>query len=291
MRDFHALRVIFTHCGNMLDRMKFAICNEIFKGWKIEDVFRYAADLGYQGVEIAPFTLANSVTDILAGERRRIRSAAAAAGIEIVGLHWLLAKPEGLHVNHPDDGIRRRTAKYLCELVDFCADLGGWVMVFGSPKQREVLPGVSRAQAREWLLETLRDPIARAEQLSVTICLEPLGPAETNFINTAAEALEIVKAIPSPHFKILLDVKAMCSESKPIPQIIRESWPNFAHFHANDMNFKGPGFGEVNFGPIAAALKEVPYAGFVSVEVFNFDEGCEVIASKSLETLQQAFGS
>src|SRR5258707_4132708 len=130
--------------------MKFAICNEIFKGWKIEDVFQYAAELGYQGVEIAPYTLADSVTDIPAEERRRIRSAAAAAGIEIVGLHWLLAKPEGLHVNHPDDGIRRRTAKYLCELVDFCADLGGGVKVFRLPQQRAMLASGSRAQARAW---------------------------------------------------------------------------------------------------------------------------------------------
>jgi sugar phosphate isomerase/epimerase len=107
----------------MLQRMKFAICNEIFKGWKIEDVFGYAGRLGYHGVEIAPFTLADSVTDIPAVERQRIRESAAAAGIEIVGLHWLLVKPEGLYINHPDSGIRQRTAKYLCELVDFCGDL------------------------------------------------------------------------------------------------------------------------------------------------------------------------
>ncbi len=270
--------------------MKFAICNEIFKGWKLEDVFGYAARLGYRGVEIAPFTLADSVTDIPAVERRRIREAAAATGIEIVGLHWLLVKPEGLHIAHPDSGIRRRTAKYLCDLVDFCGDLGGRVMVFGSPKQRNVMPGVSPNQARDWALGTLREPAARAGQRGVIICLEPLGPAETNFIVTAAEALAFVQEMPSPHFKILLDVKAMCSESKTIPQIIRESWPNFAHFHANDKNLKGPGFGEVDFGPIMGALKEVGYGGFVSVEVFNFDEGAETIAAKSLETLRQASG-
>jgi sugar phosphate isomerase/epimerase len=95
--------------------------------------------------------------------------------------------------------------------------------------------------------------------------------------------------VPSPRFKIILDVKAMCSESKPIPQIIRESWPHFAHFHANDRNMKGPGFGDVDFKPIAAALKEVGYQGFVSVEVFNFDEGAEAIATRSLEYLKRVF--
>ncbi len=269
--------------------MKFAICNEIFQGWNIQDTLAYAAKAGYAGVEIAPFTLANSVTDISAGERRRLRETAARQGIEIAGIHWVLVKPEGLYINHPDSTLRRRTAQYFGDLVNFCADLGGKIMVVGSPKQRNILPGISPAQARDWAAATFRSAVAQAEQREVTICFEPLAPAETNFINTAAEALQFVQQVPSPRFKVILDVKAMCAESKPIPQIIREAWPHFAHFHANDRNLKGPGFGAVDFKPIAAALKEIGYQGFVSVEVFNFDDGAEAIAARSLAYLQQAF--
>ena len=269
--------------------MKFAICNEIFKDWKLDDVFVYAARLGYDGVEIAPFTLANAVTEISAGERKRIREAAAKSRVVIAGIHWVLVKPEGLYMNHPDQAVRERTAAYFCELVDFCADVGGSRMVVGSPKQRNLMPGVSREQAKEWTLETFRGAVARAEERQVTICLEPLAPTETNFINTAAEAIEFVHRLPSTRFKIILDVKAMSSESKPIPQVISESWPHFAHFHANDPNLKGPGFGKVDFKPIAAALKETGYDGFVSVEVFNFEEGAETIASRSLEYLRESF--
>jgi hypothetical protein len=57
----------------------------------------------------------------------------------------------------------------------------------------------------------------------VTLCLEPLSPAETNFINTAEEALRFVEPFHSPRFQIILDVKAMCAETKPIPQLIAES--------------------------------------------------------------------
>jgi len=269
--------------------MNFSICNEIFRDWKIEDVFAFAAKLGYGGVEIAPFTLANSVTEVSPAERHRIREAAARNKIEIAGIHWVLVKPEGLYINHPESSIRVRTARYFCDLVDFCADLGGKVMVVGSPKQRNVMSGVSPEQATEWAVETFRSAVAQAEQREVMICFEPLAPAETNFINTARDAIEFVRRLPSPNFQIILDVKAMCSESKSIPQIICESWPHFAHFHANDKNLKGPGFGEVDFKPIGAALKEVGYSGFVSVEVFNFDEGAEVIATKSLEYLRSAF--
>jgi len=269
--------------------MKFAICNEIYQGWKIEDTLAHAAKVGYAGLEIAPFTLANSVNDIPAAERRRIRDLAARNNIAIVGLHWLLVKPEGLYLNHTDAAIRDRTAKYFCDLVDCCADFGGTIMVVGSPKQRNILPGVTREQAWDWTATTFRDPVKRAEDRGVTICFEPLAPAETNFINTAAEAIEFTMPFNSPAFKIIIDVKAMSSESKPIPQIIRESWPHFAHFHANDKNLKGPGFGDVDFKPIAAALKEVGYSGFVSVEVFKFEEGPEVIAGKSIEYLQRTF--
>ena len=97
--------------------MKFATCNEYFEGWKIEDVFDYAAEIGYDGVEIAPFTLASSVDEIGSQRRGEIRAAAAAAGVEIVGLHWLLASPEGLYIDHPDDAIRSRTRDYLKELI------------------------------------------------------------------------------------------------------------------------------------------------------------------------------
>jgi len=179
--------------------------------------------------------------------------------------------------------------QYLCALVDFCADLGGKTMVFGSPKQRNIPDGVARGQATDWAKESFREAVKQAGNRGITICFEPLATTETNFINTAAEAIQFVRQFDSPHFKIILDVKAMCSEAKPIPQIIRESWPHFAYFHANDKSLKGPGFGNVDFKPIAAALKEVGYDGCVSVEVFNFDEGPETIATKSLGYLKKTF--
>jgi sugar phosphate isomerase/epimerase len=269
--------------------MKFAICNEIYQGWQLEDAFAHAAKTGFDAVEIAPFTLANAVTDLSAADRQKIRATAQDLGIAISGIHWVLVKPEGLYVNHTDAALRRRTSQYFCDLVDFCADIGGQFMVVGSPKQRNVLPGVAVEQARDWAVETFRQPVKHAEDRRVTLCFEPLSPVETNFVNTASEAIDFVQRLASPRFKIILDVKAMCSENKPIPQIIRESWPHFAYFHANDRNLKGPGFGEVDFQPIAAALHEVGYNGFVSVEVFKFEEGAAVIAEQSLQYLKRVF--
>jgi len=269
--------------------MKFGICNEIFKDWKIDDIFTYAAKAGYDAVEIAPFTLAKYVTEIPAAERQRIRESAKRAGIAISGIHWVLVQAEGMYLTHPDADVRKRTANYFCELADCCGDLGGKIIVVGSPKQRNLMPGVSYQQAWDWATEVFKPSVKRAEDRGVTICFEPLAPAETNFVNTAAEGIKFTNQFNSPAMKIILDVKAMSSDPKPIPQIIRDSWPNFAYFHANDKNMKGPGFGDIDFKPIAAALKEVGYNGYVSVEVFNFDEGPEVIATKSIEYLKRVF--
>jgi sugar phosphate isomerase/epimerase len=272
-----------------LDPMTFGICNEIFQGWKLEDAMAFAAKTGYEAIEIAPFTLAPYVTQISPEQRREIRAAAQRQGITVSGIHWVLVQAEGMYLNHSDAAVRRRTSQYLCDLVDFCADIGGSIIVVGSPKQRNVLTGCNYQQAWEWAKETFQASVARAAERGITICLEPLAPTETNFINTAEEAVRFVKQVGSPNFKVILDVKAMSSESKPIPQIIQETWPDFAYFHANDKNLKGPGFGDVDFVPIGAALKAVGYTGCVSVEVFTFEEGPEAIATRSLQYLKRAF--
>jgi sugar phosphate isomerase/epimerase len=262
--------------------MKFGICNEIFKDWPLEDAMIYAKRAGYDCIEIAPFTLCKHVTDVSAADRRQIRDTAAGVGIEISGIHWVLVQTEGMYLTHPDAAVRQRTADYFVALVDFCADIGGKIIVVGSPKQRNLMDGVTYQQAWDYATGVFRPAVKRGE---------PLAPSETNFVNTSAEGIRFAQQFNSPAMSIILDVKAMSSEAKPVPQVIRESRGNFSYFHANDANLKGPGFGDVDFKPIAAALRDVGYDGVVSVEVFKFEEGAEVIATKSIEYLQRVFGA
>ena len=270
--------------------MQFGICNEIFQGWSLDDTFAYAKKAGYDQVEIAPFTIAKSVAEISADQRQKIRESAARAGVGISGLHWVLVQAEGKYLTHPDAAIRANTGDYFVQLVDCCADLGGTRIIVGSPKQRNVMEGVTYEQAWEWATDVFRAAVKRAEERGVVICFEPLAPSETNFVNTAEEGRKFAAQFNSPAMSIILDVKAMSSESKPIPQIIKESAGKFEYFHANDENLKGPGFGDVDFHPIAAALREVGYNGTVSVEVFKFEEGPEVISTQSRDYLRKIFG-
>src|ERR1043166_1394263 len=172
--------------------MKYAICNETFEGWDHARVCQTAARLGYQGLEIAPFTLAPRITDVTAVQRTALRRQAEDAGLTVIGLHWLLAKTEGLQVTSPDEAVRRRTADYLVELARCCRDLGGDLMVFGSPGQRRIPADHTPARAADFIVDTFRRAAPGVADQGVRLCLEPLSPPEADFINTCDEALEIL---------------------------------------------------------------------------------------------------
>ena len=268
--------------------MKYAICNETFVDWEWERMLECIAGLGYHGVEVAPFTLADHAAEIDAQRRRDLRNAALRAGVPVIGLHWLLVKPAGLYVTTPDDAVRNRTADYFVDLVRLCADLGGNLMVIGSPKQRNLLPGITRERALGYACEVFERALPEAERCGVTLAIEPLTPRETDFINTAADGMELIRRLNHPRFRLHLDVKAMTgSEKEPVPDVIRKNAEYLHHFHANDPNLLGPGMGEVDHRPIMKALKEVGYPGYVSVEVFDYRPGAEHIARQSLNYLRQ----
>ena len=267
---------------------RYAICNETFENWPHQKVVEFIAECGYTGLEIAPFTFANYVTDIPAARRKELRTQAERAGVQIMGLHWLLAKTEGLHVTTPDAEVRRKTADYLGELARFCADLGGDILVFGSPRQRDIMPGVTRRQAFDNATEVLGKVLPVLEKTGVRLALEPLAPNETNFMTHAAEAMELVRRFDAPQIQLLLDCKAMeGGELLPIPDAIRRYHAALIHFHANDPNLQGPGFGDLDFVPVFQALKDVNYRGWISVEVFDYTPTAERLARESLQYMQQ----
>lgn len=262
--------------------MKFAICNEVYQDWDLGKAFRHAGALGYTGVEIAPFTLRENVFDVSDSMRNDVRASAEAAGLEIIGLHWLLAKTSGLHATTDDVSVRDKTVDYLAELANLCHELGGNIMVFGSPQQRNLEASMSMEQGVDNFVDLLEKLLPTLFEKNVVLALEPLPANEGNFMLAADSAIEICKRVDSPQVKLHLDVKAMSYEQHSIPEIIHESKRWLQHFHANDPNRRGPGMGEVDFAPIFRALNEINYDGWVSVEVFDYEPGIQALTEESI---------
>jgi sugar phosphate isomerase/epimerase len=253
--------------------MRIALCNEVLAGMSLQRQCEVAAALGYDGLEIAPFTLSGSPEKISTAEAAKIRATVESSGLVVTGLHWLLVKPDGLSLTDPDAGVRKRTIDVMTRLTALCAELGGAVLVHGSPKQREVAPGDTRAVALARLRDGLAQAATAAAKAGVTYCIEPLSRKETSVINTIAEAAELVRAIDHPHLRTMIDCSAAgLTETDSIPELIDRWLPTglIAHVQVNDPNRRGPGQGEMKFTPILKALQRQHYAGTIAVEPFDY---------------------
>ncbi len=254
--------------------MKLALCNEVLAGHDFAAQCAIAAALGYDGLEVAPFTLGKEPGQLPAAERRSLRRTAEDAGLRITGLHWLLVTPKGLSITDRDPDVRARTVSVIEDLVELCADLGGSVLVHGSPAQRSIGPDDDPQEARQRALDVLGFAARAAERAGVVYCLEPLAPNETNFVNTVAEAAEIVRAIGSPAFRTMIDTSAAGqSEAQPVSELIAK-WLTtglVAHIQLNDRNRKAPGQGTDDFVAILRALRAAGYQGIAAVEPFVYE--------------------
>ena len=186
--------------------------------------------------------------------------------------------------------MRRATGDYLIALAEATRDLGGTLMVLGSPKQRNLLPGVTYDQAVGYAVEVFQRVMPAIGAAGVDLCFEPLAPNDTDFVNTCASGARTWSRRSShPHFKLHMDVKAQSSEQgASVPDLIRKYAWDAGHFHAQDVNLRGPGMGEVDFKPIMQALVDSGYEGWVSVEVFDFSPGAEETARQSIACLKRA---
>ncbi|MBO7724908.1 MAG: sugar phosphate isomerase/epimerase [Thermoguttaceae bacterium] len=280
--------------------MKIAFCNEVFGNWPLEKQFESVASAGYDGIELAPFTLDEAfasgaeasadVKRISAARRQLIRRLAEQNNLEVSGLHWLLAKTTGLHLTSADADQRNRTAEYFKDLIRFGAETGAHYLVLGSPVQRNLAEGVSLEEGYDRAASVLEQLLPLLEESQMILGLEPLAPVETNFLNTARQALDLITKMGNPGpITIHLDCKAMADgEDRPIPEVIADPAivPFEKTFHAQDPNMKGPGFGNLDFGPILAALKATGFSGWIGIEPFDYSDGADVLCKNSIDYLK-----
>lgn len=264
-----------------------AICNEVYQGWPFHEACKSMRRIGYTGIEIAPFTLAESPRDISLDERRQYRAIMSSDGLRFVGLHWLMVSPKGLHVTTPDNAVREKSWQHIRDLVDLCADLGeGGVMVFGSPHQRSTTGGSSVEDATRRFEEGLASVCGHAMERGVTILVEALPSNQSDIVNTLAEAVRIVQEIGSPAVRTMFDTHNAADETEPHAALVERYFELIRHVHVNEMDGKHPGTGDYDFKPVLDVLRRRNYSGWVSLEAFDFSPGAERIATESLRYLE-----
>jgi sugar phosphate isomerase/epimerase len=255
----------------MHDRL--ALCNEVLVPLDFAAQCAYAAKLGYRGLEVAPYTLAEDPTTLTEADGRRFAAIAADRGLVITGLHWLLVAPKGLSIGSADEPVRKRTWAALDRLVDLCAAMGGRYLVHGSPAQRNPAPGQTVADAQARATAAWHHAGERAGAAGLVYCIEPLSRDQTAVVNTVAEAAAIVQAAAMPGLRTMLDTcSAGATESEPLPELIARWWPSglLAHVQLNDPSRRAPGQGSMRFAPILAALRRAGYEGWLAMEPFDY---------------------
>lgn len=253
--------------------MKLALCNEVLQPLPLASQCEAAERMGYDALEIAPFTLTDEPEVLDSAAAHQVRSTAHSHGLAISSLHWLLVKPAGLSLVSDDKALHRRTLDLLRRLIDFTAACGARVLVHGSPKQRSPGPGQSVADASARFEAAMAELAPHAAAAGVVYCIEPLGRFETPVINTVAEAAAMVDRIGSPAVRTMLDVSAAShNEREPVHEVLRRflASGHIAHVQVNDKNRRGPGQGDTDQRPVLQALKDLHYPGWVAVEPFEY---------------------
>jgi D-psicose/D-tagatose/L-ribulose 3-epimerase len=275
------------NCFEMSYQFRQAICNEAFEKFAFADACRAIRKAGYDGIEIAPFTLAEDPATIPASKRREYRSIMESEDLRFVGLHWLMVSPKGLHVTTPDAALRAKSWQHIGNLIDLCADLGpGGVMVFGSPNQRASTGGLSREQATRNYVHGLAGVAPHAVERGVTILVEALPVGQCDVVQTLDEAAAIVREIDSPGVRTMFDSHNAIDEAEPHHVLLDRYYDLIRHVHVNELDGRHCGTGSYDFKPILNVLRRHSYPGWVSLEAFDFSFGAETLAVDSLRYLR-----
>ena len=267
--------------------MKIYLCSEVVRDLDFADQCRFARDVGYDGLEIAPFTLSSEPQNLSVKDLRAFRAIADGEGVAVAGLHWLLAAPQGLSITSTDPAVAEKTRDVGKFLVDMCRELGGHYLVHGSPLQRPLGLGLE-AEGKRQGIAYFAAMAEASSQAGVRYILEPLSRDDTAFINTVEDALAIIDEIGSEALGTMIDSYAAISNDEDLPDLLRRWIPRGAisHVHFNDDNKRGPGEGTTDFGAVVELLRQLDYNGTTAVEPFIYSPDGPSCAARSIGYLR-----
>jgi len=241
-----------------------------------------AAALGFDAVEIFAVSAeqldAQKLRQLL--DLHHLKLAAMGTGAGWVVHQWRLT--------HPDAAVRRRAQDFVSAIIDFAGSFGAPAIV--SSMQGRWGDGVSREEACGWLAEALEELGPRAQAHGVPLLFEPLNRYETNLFNGVAETLEFLQPLRTQNVKLLCDLFHMNIEEVAIAASLRRAGPKLGHVHFVDSNRQAIGFGHIDMQPIAQALRDIGFSGYLSAEILPLPDP-DAAARQTVEAFRSWFGN
>jgi sugar phosphate isomerase/epimerase len=233
--------------------------------------------MGYDGVELA-------IRDPKLIDNDRLAAVLARYGLEVpvvtTGQAWL---EEGLSFTSADAKVREATIERMKSHYPLAARLDAMIML--GLIRGEVAEGVSRAQASDWLVESLEECAVSGARAGVRFVIEPINRYEAVFVHSAREGLELLDQLGYDNLGLALDTYHMNIEEPSIEESIRMTGDRLLHFHVADSNRWYPGAGHIDFPQVVATLRDINYAGFLSGEFMPHPDP-ETAARKAIEYLR-----
>jgi sugar phosphate isomerase/epimerase len=225
----------------------------------IRDACAHAAALGFDAIEIFPpapnaIDLAETQGII---DHHGLKVAAIGTGGGWVVHRWTLT--------HSDAAIRHEAREFIRATIDVAGGFGAPAII-GSMQGRSE-GEVSRERALEWLKEAIEDLAAHAASHGQVLLYEPLNRYETNLFNRQGEAADWLRAMRTKSVRLLCDLYHMNIEEADLAGALVACAELVAHVHFADSNRRAIGFGHTDMRPIAAALRDIGYQGYLSAEI------------------------
>ena len=272
-----------------------SICNEAFDKWPFADACKAIREAGYSGIEIAPFTLAETPGEVTAAQRAEYRDIIASEGLAVRRTALADGQPQGPARHHARMQIcASRSWDHIRDLIDLCADLGpngvhGVRIAQSTSHHGRHDAGGGHAELRRWpRRRSRRRPKTAASRCWWKRC----RIAQSDVVQTLAEAVAIVGEIGSPAVRTMFDVHNAIDEDEPHAALVDRYFDFIRHVHVQRTGRPALRRGQLRFqAGTGDAARGAIIAGWVSLEAFDFTPGAERLANESLRHLESQIAS